>query len=214
MNTSTKKRQFEDKYRVDTFRLKNWDYGSNGLYFITICTKNRIPYFVTPVEPHDCAAHDCAAHDCATQDCTTQNRTTLVYTEIGKIANQFWSEIRKHFPYVKINEFVIMPDHIHGILMINKPGYLGWKPNAFGPQSKNLGSIVRAYKSSVKRYANQNKIEFEWHSLYHEKVIHSERALNNIRNYIKNNPEVYTVETHNCASSQKRLQRNLNTIIK
>ena len=193
MNPSTKKRQFEDTYRVDTFRLRNWDYGSNGLYFITICTKNRIPNFVNPVvESHDCATLDCANHDCA----------TLVYTEIGKIANQFWLEIPNHFPFVEIDEFVIMHDHMHGILFINKPGYLGWKPNAFGPQSKNLGSIIRAYKNSVKRYANQNNIEFEWHSLYHEKVIHSERALHNIRNYIRNN-----IKTHNCAPSQKTPQK-------
>ncbi len=204
MRLSNTSRKFQNKYRVDTFRLKNWDYGSNGLYFITICTKNRTPYFVKPVESHDCATPNCATNDCATQDCAT-----LVYTEIGKIANQFWLEIPNHFPFVEIDEFVIMRDHMHGILIINKPGYLGWKPNAFGSQSKNLGSIIRAYKSSVKRYANQNKIEFKWHSLYHEKVIHSERALKNIRNYIKNNPEAYNVEKHNCAPSQNTPQKKL-----
>jgi REP element-mobilizing transposase RayT len=182
-------RKFQNKYRVDTFRLKNWDYGAPGLYFITICTQNRIPYFVNPAESHDCA--------------------TPIYTEIGKIANQFWAEIPTHFPFVEIDEFVIMHDHMHGIIFINKPYYLGWRPNVFGPQSKNLGSIVRAYKSSVKRYANQNNIDFGWQSLYHEKAIRSERAIHNIRQYIKTNPEKHDWETHNCASSQKSTSKKL-----
>jgi hypothetical protein len=57
-----------------------------------------------------------------------------------------------------------MPDHIHGILSINKPDKTSWNINKFGPQRNNLGSIIRGFKSSVKSYAILNDIEFLWQS--------------------------------------------------
>jgi hypothetical protein len=55
-----------------------------------------------------------------------------------------------------------MPNHIHGILFFNRPDIKDWTPNQFGVQSQNLGSVIRAFKSTTKRYANQNNIKFEW----------------------------------------------------
>ncbi len=81
-----------------------------------------------------------------------------------------------------------MPNHIHGILFFNRPDKKDWTPNKFGVQSQNLGAVIRAFKSSLKRYANQNNIEFEWQSLYHDRIIRNEKALNAIRRYIINNP--------------------------
>ncbi len=170
--------RYKNKYRIEPARLKNWDYGSHGLYFITICTKDREYYFGDiHVETH--------------------NYASLQATAIGNIAEKFWKEIPQHFPFVELDAFVVMPNHIHGILFFNKPDYDEWSPNKFGPQSQNLASVIRAYKSSVKRQANINKITFEWRSRYYDHVIKSEKDLHNIRNYIFNNPEKWNKDKNN-----------------
>lgn len=112
----------------------------------------------------------------------------MVFSEIGKIANDFWKEIPAHYPFVEIDQFVVMPNHIHGILFFNRPDKKDWTPNKFGIQSQNLGAVIRAFKSSLKRYSNQNKIQFEWQPLYHDRIIRNDKALNAIRRYIINNP--------------------------
>jgi len=81
-----------------------------------------------------------------------------------------------------------MPNHIHGVLFFNRPDKKDWNPNQFGVQSQNLGAVIRAFKSSVKRYANQNKIDFEWQSRYLDIIIRNDNSLNAIRRYIDNNP--------------------------
>ena len=152
--------KFQNKYRIESARLQGYDYGSHGYYFVTICTKNRINYF----------------------------GEISIFTEIGEIANNFWKEIPAHYPFVEIDHFIVMPNHIHGVLFFNRPDKKDWNPNQFGVQSQNLGAVIRAFKSSLKRYANQNKIDFEWQSRYHDIIIRNDKALNAIRRYIDNNP--------------------------
>ena len=86
-------KKFNNKYRIPSARLQNWDYGNNGAYFITICTKNRICFFGEGLHEK---------------------------IETGIIAEKIWFEIPKHFPFVELDRFVVMPNHIHGIIIINK----------------------------------------------------------------------------------------------
>ena len=102
--------KFQNKYRIESARLQGYDYGSHGHYFVTICTKNRINYF----------------------------GEISVFTEIGKIANNFWKEIPAHYPFVEIDHFIVMPNHIHGVLFFNRPDKKDWNPNQFGVQSVDL----------------------------------------------------------------------------
>lgn len=169
--------KFKNKYRIPSNRLQGFDYGSDGAYFVTICTKNRSCYFGNIVETGNCPF--------------------LRPTRIGQIAIDFWNDIPNHYPFVILDEFVVMPNHIHGILFFNKPDKTDWQPNQFGPQSQNLGAVIRAYKSSVKRYANQNNIEFEWQSRFHDHIIRDDHALNNIRQYIITNPENWSLDALN-----------------
>lgn len=159
--------KFLNKYRIPAARLNGYDYGSNGVYYVTICTKNRIHYFGDIVEMDNYPSLQHMTHNCANQ--------RLQPTTIGQIAINFWNEIPKHFPFVELGQFVIMPNHVHGLLVFNKPDKNDWQPNKFGVQSQNLGSVIRAFKSSVKRYANQNNIEFEWQSRYHDRIVRNER---------------------------------------
>jgi putative transposase len=129
--------KYQNKYCVLSSRLNGWDYGSHGLYFVTICTKDRIHYFG---EIENTASE-------------TQSIASLQMTDIGRLAADNWLKVPEYHPYVELDEFVIMPDHMHAILFLNKPDKLNWEINKFGGQSKNLASIIRGYKSSVKQYA-------------------------------------------------------------
>jgi putative transposase len=77
-----------------------------------------------------------------------------------------------------------MPDHLHGILFINKPNKVSWEPNKFGAQRNNLASIIRGYKSSVKTYATLNDIEFLWQPRFYDRVIRDEKEYFAVAKYI------------------------------
>lgn len=205
--------KFQNKYRIPTNRLKGYDYGSHGLYFVTICTKEKIHYFGTIVETDDCPSpintndtepdnHNniepdnyLALHNRTSNE--THNRASLWETDMGKIAREFWQQIPQHFPFVELDEFVVMPNHVHGILFFNKPDKYDWNSNTFGKQTRNLASVIRGYKSSVKRFANQNDIEFEWQSRYHDRIIRDFNEFSNIQEYISNNPQKWANDEYN-----------------
>ncbi|MCC5924724.1 MAG: hypothetical protein JJT77_13150 [Crocinitomicaceae bacterium] len=93
--------KFKGKYRTDTLRLQNWDYGWNGSYFITFCTKNRAHFF-GEIEDKE-----------------------MQLSAIGEIAYALFNEIPDRFPYINIDAMVIMPDHVHGVLTIDKSPLCG-----------------------------------------------------------------------------------------
>ena len=88
--------KFKNKYRISSTRLPNWDYGWNAAYFITICTQNRECFFGTISDK------------------------TMILSDIGKIAQKCWLEIPLHFPFVELDAHITMPNHVHGIIIINK----------------------------------------------------------------------------------------------
>lgn len=92
-------KKFQNKYRIPSNRLKNWDYRKNGAYFITICTGNREHFF---------------------GEIVSENENKIQLNEIGKLANEFWAKIPEHFPFIELGNFVVMPNHVHGILIMNK----------------------------------------------------------------------------------------------
>jgi putative transposase len=169
--------KFNHKYRTSPHRLGTWDYGSHGLYYVTICTKDRLPYLGNIID--------------------SENGAKIAATEIGSIATQNWLNIPQHFPFVELDEYVIMPNHIHGIIFINKPDKIDWNPNKFGSQSQNLASILRGYKASVKTYATINKVDFGWQAGFYDRVIRDEKEYQNIRQYIWNNPTQWLLNGDN-----------------
>ncbi len=129
-------------------------------------------------------------------------------SSLGEIAQSCWFEIPEHFPFVHVDSFVVMPNHVHGILVIDKVGYnsqngvgmrktvetqnlaslpIGTK-NQFGPQSKNLASVVRGYKVGVTKNARLIHADFGWQSRYHDHIIRNLKSYDKIVNYIQNNP--------------------------
>ena len=132
-------------------------------------------------------------------------------SEVGKIAEKYWTEILKHFPFVNLDEHIIMPNHIHGIIEIDKVGtqnirtvgtqnlvflQSGYK-NKFGPQSKNLSSIIRGFKIGVTKYVNNGDINFSWQPRFHDRIIRNKKELNAIRKYISDNPAKWHLDKDN-----------------
>ena len=107
--------KFRNKYRISSARLPNWDYGGNAAYFVTICTKNREHYFgniVATVETPDSGVSTTAPN--------SNVPATIQLSPIGEIVQKYWMEIPQHFPFVQLNAFVVMPNHIHGIIVIDR----------------------------------------------------------------------------------------------
>ncbi|MBN2087388.1 hypothetical protein JW758_03500 [Candidatus Peregrinibacteria bacterium] len=88
---------YKEKFRIKSTRLPNWDYSNDGWYFITICTKKMVNHF------------------------GEVRNFVMGLNEIGCIATKYWQEIPNHFKNVRLDEWVIMPNHVHGIIIIDKP---------------------------------------------------------------------------------------------
>jgi len=133
------------KYNPDihhrrSIRLKEYDYSQAGLYFITICTQNR----------------ECLFGDV--------KNGMVELSHIGKIAHNIWYEIPQHFGHVELDEFVLMPNHLHGII------------------------VIRFYKARTTRLVRDKGFNyFVWQRNYYEHIIRNEDELNKIREYIQNN---------------------------
>ena len=157
-------------------RLRQYDYASDGWYFVTICTQNRECYF------------------------GEINDQKMVYTGIGEIARQLWTEIPAHFPGAELGEFVVMPNHVHGIIGIHRTAVACNSPTACNIPTKNqymasispkpgtLSAMIRSYKSAVTKRCHDNHISnFGWQSRFHDHIIRNQEEFNRIERYIMEN---------------------------
>lgn len=162
-------RLYLNKYRIDSCRLSQWVYGSAAPYFVTICTHDRKPWL-------------------------GQIADKMELSEIGRIVNNEWLKSPELRPSMNLwlDAFVVMPDHFHGILIIGKNCYNqfnnGPRGNHFGPQSKNLASVMRGFKSAVTIQARKIDPGFRWQNRYYDHVIRNQGSLMHIRKYINDNP--------------------------
>ena len=196
---------FKNKYRIESTRLKGWDYASTGLYFVTICTRNR-----------ECCLGEITASE-------------MRLSPIGDIAQQFWLGIPGHSRgQIGIDAFVVMPNHLHGIIVINVVGNTSRRDVAcnvstgritddvstydrkisnlpisaamskISPKAGSLGAIVRSYKSAVTRWCGMNNQPFfDWQERYFDEIIRDEQSLDRIRTYIVNNPANWDKDQEN-----------------
>jgi putative transposase len=174
--------KFDDRYRIPSARLQKWDYGAKGAYFVTICTQNRVHYFGEIVEHK------------------------MQLTEMGKIALQEWKKMPDLRPdmNIELGQYVVMPNHFHGIINIGNNPYntIGRDTmhrvstdstmeikNRFGPQSKNLASIIRGFKSSVTTFARKSgNHDFAWQPRFYDVIIRDSDTYVRKEYYIKTNP--------------------------
>ena len=206
-------KKFQNKYRIPSARLQSWDYGSDGYYFITICTAHMEHYFG---EIHD---------------------GEMIHNELGKIADKYWEEIPVHFPFVELGNYVVMPNHVHGILIIDKPvgneitvtdaptvpdaptlhvetpnlGVSTIASTTIAPtpiatdnltdarkrtiaasnkwKPETIGVIINQYKRKVSIECHKIHPNFRWQSRFHDHIIRDAQSFENIQHYIETNPQ-------------------------
>ncbi len=167
--------KFQNKYRISSSRLQNWDYASKGAYFITICTQNRVHYF-GKIENGE-----------------------MQLNHIGKIVESEWiktSEIRPDMN-LELGAFSIDRDAMHRVSTTNTTNTTNTNHNKFGPQSKNLASIIRGFKSSVTKFARNSEPDFAWQPRFHDHIIRNTIEFERIQNYIADNPKNWKEDKFN-----------------
>ena len=156
-----------------SLRLHNFDYSSNGMYFITICTYGKESFFGNIADGH------------------------MHLSLIGKIAEEeiHNTNIKRASDYIEITKFVIMPNHIHMIVQIFNPNiFHQYQNEAFSlPSKKSISATIRSYKSAVTKRIHESidckKAYKVWQPRYYDKVIRNEEAYQKIWNYIDTNPQ-------------------------
>ncbi|MFY7911691.1 MAG: transposase [Emticicia sp.] len=181
--------KFKNKYRIASARASWWNYGWNGAYFITICTKNR-EHFFGKIE-----------------------NGKMQLSKIGLLADVFWHEIKNHTENTELGAFVVMPNHIHGILILDKPEISNVPTvetghalslqtqiqtpaqQRFRNQGKNtVSSIIGSYKSAITKHCNRLKLTdddglvFGWQTRFHDHIIRNDEEYQRINDYIETNP--------------------------
>jgi REP element-mobilizing transposase RayT len=184
--------KFQGKYRIPSARAAFWDYSWIGAYFVTLCTKNRYHYFGKIVEGN------------------------MLLSPLGTIADVLWHEIKHHAKHVELGAFVVMPNHVHGIVrilpdeqspsavvetthalsLLSLPSSSSLAQQRFQNQGKNsLSSIIGSYKSAVSKHAHRLGFDFTWQARFHDHIIRNEEAYQRIATYITNNPKQWEEDT-------------------
>jgi len=145
-------------HRRQSIRLRHYDYSQAGLYFLTICTRNRLCLFGRIINEK------------------------MVLNDAGNAVNECWYDIPAHYPNIQLHEFIIMPNHIHGIVETKNI-----------PENRvPLGNIVRGFKTGVTKWFQQNMRypvgTSVWQRNYWEHIIRNEQEHAHIAEYIINNP--------------------------
>ncbi len=150
-------------------RLKDYDYSTPGAYFITICTKDKKPILGEVIAGDEL------------------NKSQMRLSPIGKIANREISKIESHYDNVKIDKFVVMPNHIHLIVIITE------RINPFPTSKKfDITNIIGKFKAAVTRNVGKafmpSAKTFLWQTSFHDHIIRDERDYRKIWEYIDENP--------------------------
>jgi putative transposase len=157
-------------------RLKNYNYQTPGAYFITLCTHQRENLFGRVFNEE------------------------MNLNEAGAIVESVWHDLPVHYSNVELDQFVVMPNHVHGIIVLCKPIGAGLKPAPTNSRTHGLPEIVRALKTFSSRKINQiygRHSQPIWQQGYYEHVIRNDESLDRIRGYIVNNPLSWHLDREN-----------------
>jgi len=164
-----------------SIRLKGYDYSQTGYYFVTICTRNREWVFSDVVDGK------------------------MKLSRIGQLVQIAWNDLLERFHNLELDEFAVMPNHVHGIIIIVEAGLA--LPNQGAASSAptkdistRLGDVVRAFKSvsaiNVNRFLSRLGVPL-WQRNYYEHIIRNEESLNRVREYIETNPLRWELDREN-----------------
>jgi REP element-mobilizing transposase RayT len=198
--------KFQNKYRIESHRKPNWDYASDGYYFITICCQNQ-KHYLGKIENHN-----------------------MILSDYGKIVEEEWHKSFAMRTELFLDEFILMPNHLHAIIIIDTVQTHGSASQTdnerthdrasqtdnekthgraylqFIRKPKSISSFIAGFKSAttnkiddfidqkelpIKKFNQNNKF---WQPNYHDHIIRDERAYINIKNYIINNPSKWDTD--------------------
>ena len=183
--------------RKNSNRLQGYDYSQPGAYFATVCVCNRQNLFGEIVNDR------------------------MELNNAGILTRQCWQEIPQHFPGVALDEFVVMPNHVHGIIVINDATIVGESVGVqhVEPLRNNkpqhisnfqhvipgsLGAIIRGFKSAVTRWFHvHTQIKTVWQRNFYDHVVRDDSELNRIRLYVQQNPARWEFDRLNQQSAGK-----------
>jgi putative transposase len=203
------------KHHRRSIRLAEYDYSKGGAYFVTICTRNSDPILANTQKLDVNVGVALAATHLLETPPNPEPDSVLQFelTPIGEIVDRNWRTLPERFPMVSLDEYVIMPNHLHGILVINESDrseFRGAGKRVGARPTPTLGMIIGAFKSmSVKdvlAHIEENRLDMIgkiWQRNYFERVIRNEQDLENIRTYIRNNPVNWDQDDEN----PKRIRR-------
>ena len=175
---------FKNRFRIPSARA-TWHNYNAGTYFVTICTQNR--------------------EHCFGEIVTDGNgEPKMVLSEIGGYAQQQIKNAKIHYPYAEIPLWVVMPNHVHVIVIIrnydtddvhddcrdaiNRVSTGGGITHMNNPMIKKcLGTIIRGLKARISRYAHDHAIPFAWQTRFHDHIVRNTDELNRIATYVQNN---------------------------
>lgn len=170
-------KKYLNKYRSESARAAWWHYGLDAAYFITICTGDRRHYFGKVIA------------------------SKMMLSQTGIVAQSCWHEILKHAKNVDLGEFVVMPNHVHGIVILKdnfafvesavvklKPGGKPVHPRFQNPGKNTISTIIGSYKSAVTKHTRRLGCTFAWQARFHDHIIRNVEEYQRISTYIRNNP--------------------------
>jgi putative transposase len=166
-----------DKHHRRSIRLKGFDYSRSAVYFVTICVQNR-----------ECLLGTISQHK-------------MLLNDSGQMVSAEWLALTSRFPSVILDEFVVMPNHFHGIIYILPDSFVGSVPEVI--DRPTLGKIIGAFKSIVTDLyitgvQNQGWAPFDkrlWQRNYYEHIVRDDSALQKIQQYIRDNPLTWETDS-------------------
>jgi REP element-mobilizing transposase RayT len=158
---------FKNRYRIPSARLRCWDYRWAGVYSVTICTEGRV----------------CCLGE------IVDGQVSL--SRIGKVVAQEWRKIPRHHPRVRLDESIVMPNHMHGILAFDGDPREEREHDTKHLLSESLGAVVGHFKSRVTKRAwwNLKEASFAWQPRFFDVIVRDPAALDRARAYIRDNPK-------------------------
>ncbi|KAA3646209.1 MAG: transposase [Chloroflexi bacterium] len=165
-------------------RLPHYDYSQAGAYFVTVCAYNRVAILGEVIDE------------------------SVKLSPIGEIVQNAWEEIPAHFETVELDEFVVMPNHMHGIIWIREDSSNRVGAQHAAPLQKtdrpnvkpgSLGAIMRSFKAAATKRINAlgpDACQRVWQRGYYDHVLRDDEDLHNHRKYILDNPPKWTLDEY------------------